>query len=493
MRDDATPTLEAQLAAVAAERDQLRHALSQLEPVVTNLSETVTQLRGVVQSLISERSANQPGLEQALTLLANDPLTHLPNRWSFQDTIDGAIARGDSPFAVLTLDVDRFSVVNASLGREAGDRLIRAVANRLLSFSGDSHVVARLDGDVFALRVNESDDLDSLARGLNHALSDPFELEGQEVFLTSSIGMSVYPKDGDTAAGLITNANVALQQAKSRRNTFVRFDPSMMQLSAERLALESGLRHALERNEFVLHYQPQVCLNTGQIVGTEALIRWNHPALGLVAPNRFIPLAEETGLIIPMTEWALRTACAQTKAWHAAGFADLRLNVNLSGRHFLHEGLIGMVLGVVLESGLDPTHLELEITESTLMQNVEPIDKMLQYMSLTGLQFALDDFGTGYSSFGYLKRFPIRTLKIDRMFLREVPHSDDDAALVAAMVAMARTLKMRVLAEGVETKEQLEFLRRAGCDEIQGFYFSRPVPPEELLILLNNGRSVIPR
>jgi EAL domain-containing protein (putative c-di-GMP-specific phosphodiesterase class I) len=323
------------------------------------------------------------------------------------------------------------------------------------------------------------------------AFKPSFNFNNQELHITPSIGIALYPDDGEDAQTLLKNADTALHRAKEQgRNNYQFYTSTMNATALERLNLESKLRYALERKEFVVYYQPQVSLKTGQIVGIEALVRWQHPDLGLIPPLKFIPLAEETGLSVPLGLWVLRTACAQNKAWQEAGYPPLKVAVNLSTRLFKQQNLIQQVAQVLQETGLDPDYLELELTEGIIMENIETAIITLKELKKMGVHLSVDDFGTGYSSLAYLKQFPIDTLKIDRSFVLDITTDPDDAMIALLIINMAHNLKLKVIAEGVETKEQLTFLRSYNCDEIQGYLFSRPVPAEELVKLLQERRTL---
>ncbi|MFC6520744.1 putative bifunctional diguanylate cyclase/phosphodiesterase [Undibacterium arcticum] len=430
-------------------------------------------------------------------LAQHDPLTQLPNRTLLQDRLSQAITyaiRYGHPVWVVFLDLDRFKFVNDSLGHKAGDQLLKTIAERLLLAVRDTDTVARLGGDEFVVVLSEhaggSLCADILKRIMD-AVASPLRLQEQQFFLTCSVGVAVYPDNGLNAETLIEHADLAMYRAKEvGRNNFQFYTPAMNAQVSERLRIESALRNALERDEFVLHYQPQVDLRTGRVVGMEALIRWRHPELGMVSPNRFISLAEETGLIIPIGAWVLRTACLQNKKWQRAGLGHFRIAVNLSARQFAQQDLTQSIADVLEETGLAPHYLDIELTESLIMTDVEHAVEILRSLKALGLQLSIDDFGTGYSSLSYLKRFPIDVLKIDRSFVHDITLDPDDAAIVVSIIALAHNLKLHVIAEGVETQEQFAYLKRHGCDELQGFYFSKPVPAEEFERLLREHKCL---
>lgn len=421
----------------------------------------------------------------------HDALTGLPNRTLFVDRLKHALKRAEwrkRSVAVLFLDMDRFKIVNDTLGHEAGDRLLQAMASRLLACVREGDTVARFGGDEFAGFLNDvasSRDVAPIVRKFLDALEPPFTIDGHELFISGSIGISLYPEDGTDTQTLMKNADTAMYRAKQLGGSTSEFYHAGMNAHAlTRLNLETGLRRALERQEFIVHYQPQFDLNSGAIVGFEALMRWENSGTEPVMPAEFIPLLEETGLIVPVGEWMLRTACAQHHAWCSAGLPPLRMAVNISGRQFDGKKLMERLKQVMQELNMPPELLELEITESILMKNAEPDIEALQAFSAMGMRFAIDDFGTGYSSLTYLKRFPIDILKIDKAFVRDITADVDDAAIVSAIINMAHSLGIKTVAEGVETAEQLGFLRRQGCDYAQGYYFSPPLPGDEIERLL---------
>lgn len=443
---------------------------------------------------ISERMQVQ---EQLRHLAHHDPLTGLPNRTLLEDRVEHALAaarRDDCAVAVLFFDLDRFKVVNDSLGHSVGDDLLRMAAERLGTVLRDCDTLARLGGDEFVLvveRLSRAADAAAVAQKLLSALAEPFMLQGFEVFATASIGISVFPEDGAGFADLLKHADVAMYRAKQAGGDSYQFyTEGMNGDSLARLDMRSRLRRALDRGEFVLHYQPRVNLETGAVTGAEALLRWNSPHAGLVSPERFIPVLEETGLINTVGAWVLRTACQQAVLWQAAGLPPLRVSVNLSARQFREHSLLRTVQAALVESGLEPRALELEITEGTLVENVERVVDTLRSLHRLGVSIAVDDFGTGYSSLSYLKRFPIDTLKIDRSFVEGVPADVDNVAIATAIIAMAGSLRLRVTAEGVETHEQLAFLHERRCAEGQGYLFSRPLPPAEFEAWLVASRGM---
>ena len=427
----------------------------------------------------------------------HDALTGLPNRSLLQDRLGQAVAyanRSAMPVWVMLIDLDRFKFVNDSMGHKAGDVLLVTVAARLRTALRDADTVARLSGDEFVVILNEHADeplCPAVVQRIMDAVAQPVMLGNKEFFVTCSVGVAVFPTEGTLSENLIEHADIAMYRAKKLgRNNFQFFTPSMNDEAMERVRIEGALRNALERDEFVLHYQPQVDMKTGQIVGMEALIRWNHPELGMVPPGRFVGVAEETGLIVPIGAWVMRTACAQNKAWQLAGYPRLRVAVNLSARQFGAADLMASLEATLAETGLDAACLEIELTESLFMSDVTPAVELLHRMKALGINLSIDDFGTGYSSFSYLSRFPIDVLKIDRSFVADITHDANDAAIVSSIIALAHNLKLAVIAEGVETLAQLDYLRSHGCDEMQGYYFSKPLPAADFEALLIEGRCL---
>ncbi len=421
----------------------------------------------------------------------HDVLTGLPNRSLLQDRLSQAVAysvRTGHPVWVMLIDLDRFKFVNDSMGHKAGDVLLMTIAARLRSALRDIDTVARLSGDEFVVILSEhADELltPEIVQRLMDAIAQPVLLGTKEFFVTCSIGVAVHAADGAAADSLIEHADIAMYRAKKLgRNNYQFYTPAMNEEAMERVRIESALRNALERNEFVLHYQPQVDLASGQIVGMEALIRWQHPELGVVAPSRFISVAEETGLIVAIGAWVMRTACHQNKLWQDAGLGRLRVAVNLSARQFGAPNLLADITAVLAQTGLDAACLEIELTESLFMSDVNLAVEVLHGMKSLGVNLSIDDFGTGYSSLSYLSRFPIDVLKIDRSFVSDIARDASDAAIVASIIALAHNLKLSVIAEGVETAEQLDYLRRHGCNEMQGYYFSRPLAADDFEQLL---------
>jgi diguanylate cyclase (GGDEF)-like protein len=411
-----------------------------------------------------------------------DALTDLPNRILFAERLERALSaaqRNQQMIGTVFLALDRFKKINDTLGPAVGDCLLKAAAGRLKECAGERDTIARFDGDEFVIllpTIKGTDDLIGIVRAINKVLSAPFLFAGHEVYVTASIGSSMSPFDGADSDTLLKNAGAALYRAKKLGgNNYQFYIPDMNEKAVKRLALESSLRRALENEEFVLHYQPVVNLASRRVVGAEALVRWRHPDLGLLQPADFIPLAEDTGLIVPIGAWVLRTACIQARQWQLEGFPDLRIAVNVSARQFQDKDLTEYVLQTLRETELESGTLELELTESSLMQNAELAAKTLQGLRLINAQISIDDFGTGYSSLGYLKQFPIDILKVDRSFVAGATTDRDDAAMVTAIITMAHNLRLKVIAEGIETEEHLEFLRLLGCDAGQGYFLGKPM------------------
>lgn len=434
--------------------------------------------------------------EQRLHHLAHfDPLTQLPNRLLFHDRFQQAlleVGRHQRMVALILLDLDRFKNINDTLGHQAGDALLDAAAKRLSSCVRKSDTVARLGGDEFSLVLSDIPDPKSaagVARKIIEVFAEPFNLDGREVFVTASMGITLYPSDGARVERLLQNADMALYRAKEQgRNNFQFFSEDMNLEVVKRLDLELALRGALERNEFAVYYQPRLDCLTGRITGVEALVRWNHPTRGVVEPSDFIYAAEETGLIVPIGEWVLRASCEQKRAWQEAGLPSVDMAVNVSARQLGQTDLVDTAVGIIADTGLDPGSIELELTETVAMKDADATIRILREFKKNGIRVCIDDFGTGYSSLSYLKRFPIDKLKIDKSFVEFCPTSPDDKAIVETVVAMAHSLKLSVVAEGVETEDQLSLLRMVNCDEWQGYYFSPPVPADEFAALLQKRR-----
>ena len=441
---------------------------------------------------VVDLSQNKQSQEKLNHLAYHDALTDLPNQVLFKDRLKQAIAlsrRNDQLQAVLLLNLDRFKTINDSLGYTAGDRLLQSVAQRLTSCVRESDTVARFGGDEFAIlltQIPRAQDAANVARAIKQALDQAFLFEDQEICVSSSIGISLYPNDGRDTAGLLKTAGAALDRAKVQGgNVFQFYTAGGTTRALKQLVLESNLRPGLERAEFFVQYQPQVDVRGFHLVGMEALVRWQHPSLGLLYPNEFVQLAEDSGLIIYLGDWVMRTACAQSKLWQDAGLTPLTLSVNFSARQFQQSTFITDVERILKDTNLDPRWLELELTESSIMKDPEEAIEKLHELKLMGIKVAIDDFGTGYSSLNYLKRFPIDTLKIDKTFVSDVCKDPHDTAIVRAIINLGHALDLTVIAEGVETKEQLQYLSALECDVVQGFLFSKALSAtafEELLV-----------
>ncbi len=452
--------------------------------------------RGVARDITARVRA-----EEDLARMAHyDALTGLPNRALLQGRLKRAMARADRShtlLAVIFLDLDQFKEINDSLGHAVGDAVLKETALRLEGCLRATDTVARLGGDEFTILledVRSKEEIARVAEKLLQSIAVPAELSGHVLHLSTSIGVTVYPQDHHDADSLLRNADLAMYHAKQEgRNNAQFYSPDMSERTEKRVDLLTRLRGAIARNELLLHYQPQVDVRSGRITGVEALLRWNDPERGLVPPGQFIPLAEDTGLIVPIGEWVLREACRQLKQWLDAGLAPLTMAVNLSPRQFRQKDLVETVAAILAETGLPPYRLDLEITESTVMYRTEEAAASLRALHELGVQISLDDFGTGYSSLAYLHRFPVHTLKVDQSFVRDIRSDRDDAAIVSTVITLARQLNLKSLAEGVETKEQLAFLRSRGCDAYQGFLFCRPQPAAEIGALLASHRESAPK
>lgn len=450
-----------------------------------------TGYRGVGKDVTAAKLA-----EARIQYLAyHDGLTTLPNRSSFSLILGQGIARArreSRQLAVLFIDLDRFKNINDTLGHDAGDAMLREVGKRLRHCVRQSDTVARLGGDEFVILLDEISAPGHVAKVARKILADigsPLDINGQEFRVSASIGVSIFPLDGSDEQTLMKNADIAMYHAKQEGRNNCQFHSETMDThSLERLALESSLRRALERNEFELHYQAKISLDTSRMTGMEALLRWRHPDLGMLPPAQFIPIAEETGLIVPIGYWVIRTACLQNRAWQDRGLPPMRVAVNLSARQFTDESLTRSIAAILKETGMDPVWLELEITESLIMHNVGRTMQVLTTLGNLGIRIAIDDFGTGHSSLAYLKRFPIDTLKIDRSFISDLPGDAEDKAITTAIIAMGKSLDLTVVAEGVETQDQLDCLRALGCDEFQGYYSNRPLPAAQFVALLQAER-----
>ncbi|MCH8618770.1 EAL domain-containing protein [Undibacterium sp. TS12] len=445
---------------------------------------------------LSDITARKDAEQKINHLAYYDALTNLPNRSLFRQLVDNALLqsqRNSSSAAIIFIDLNRFKLINDTLGHDIGNELLRQVAARFQLTLRENDIVARLGSDEFAialLDINQHFQASMVVQKLLHALNDAFMVAGHELRVGASIGISVFPQDGSEANALLQKADIAMYKAKrgagNASGSFMFYSDSMNQSMAGRLYLESSMRKALENHEFYLQYQPKVDIKSGKIIGAEALVRWQRPDKGLISPAEFIPVAEETGLILQIDAWVLDTACAQARQWQDNGVMPFRIAVNVSAREFTNN-LPVRVKEALQRHQISPEWLELEITESMLMHSAESVIAIMEQITAQGVVLALDDFGTGYSSLSYLKRFPIKTLKIDRSFIQGIPADKNDCAIAGAIILMAKQLNHKVIAEGVETRKQLDFLIRADCDEVQGYLYSRPVSAEQLLVLLNKG------
>jgi diguanylate cyclase (GGDEF)-like protein len=447
-----------------------------------------------VTVIMTNISDYKQATERAKYLAQHDPLTDLPNRYLFNDRLKQAMAHAEREsqlLALLFLDIDNFKHINDTIGHKAGDTLLKNIADRLIlcmrrtdsishSLTDNSeHLLARLGGDEFTILLTDVRNIQDpaiVAQRILNTMAKPFIIGAQEVFVTASLGIAVYPADGKDIDTLLINADVAMYQAKNQgRNNFQYYSESMNIFTVERFEIENKLRKAMDNNEFMLFYQPQIDISTGGMIGVEALIRWLQPDLVLIKPGQFISLAEQTGLIIPIGNWVLHTACAENRAWQKAGLKPLRMTVNVSGIQFGQNNFVETVSGILSDTGLEPKYLQLELTEGTIMQDSQASIKKLQSLKTMGIQIAIDDFGTGYSSLSYLKRFPLSTLKIDYSFVKDLITSPNDQAIVKAIIDLAHNFNLKVIAEGVENRKQLAFLRGCGCEGVQGHLICPPV------------------
>ena len=469
-----------------------------IERKVTPIQDPDGRVTGAVVAFHDVTAAQAKSLQMS-HLAQHDVLTDLPNRLLFNDRLTQAIALADrqgKQLAVMFIDLDHFKKINDSLGHDVGDKLLQSVAGRLLACVRRSDTVSRLGGDEFVIllsQVEHAEDAAYSARKILRALTAPHIIDNKSLDINASIGVSTYPSDGQDAEGLMNRADNAMYEAKEHgRNNYQFFRHEMHARLAERQLLEADLRCALGRNEFLLHYQPKLGLQTGEITGVEALIRWLHPQRGVIYPAQFVPIAEECGLIVPIGQWVLLEACKQAKAWRNSGLGVVPVSVNVSAAEFGAKDFLSGVRAVLIATGVQPQHLELELTETVLMRDAEAAVVTLAKLKAMGVQLAIDDFGTGYSSFTYLRRFPSDALKLHQSFVQEITVDPADAAIVSAMINLGRSLKQRVIAEGVETRAQLKFLQRNGCGEGQGFYFSPPVAAEQAGRLFKDGfREVV--
>ena len=480
-RDDTQHTYQLYSRTIAAGND---------EHNVLTLGVDVTAERHVDQALREYKS-------QIAYMTFHDPLTGLPNRSLFYDRMAKSLSRAkrtDNHLAILLIDLDRFKQINDNLGRDAGDIYLKSAANLLSEALRDTDTVARLSGDEFVVVLEDVTDacnIEKIANKILAVLSEPVDVNGEEISCTASIGVSLYPKDGDTTDKLLRSADLAMYRAKiSGKNRLQFYAKAMTESAVNYLLLENDLRKAIDNEELLLHYQPQIDLKSSRIVGLEALVRWQHPERGLISPIEFIPLAEETGLIEPIGEWVLRHACKRFQNWLDQGVDLGKVAVNLSARQFRHDDFSSIVEDALRESGLKPEYLELEITESSVMENAGKIISILNGLNEMGLSLAIDDFGTGYSSLAYLKKFPIQKLKVDRSFIKDIDTDPNDAVIAKSIIDLGHNMSLKVIAEGVERKSQTTWLTDKGCDQVQGFFYSKPLDEEALLRMVRDEKRV---
>ncbi|HYE36752.1 putative bifunctional diguanylate cyclase/phosphodiesterase [Methylocaldum sp.] len=495
------PYLRLQISREALRKSEARFQdLLKFEPDGILLTDSAGNIVMANAKAVARDIAEQKQYEAMLKFQAtHDSLTALPNRSLFRNRLERAMLRAQRAgglVAVLLVDLDDFKNVNDTLGHNIGDELVKLIGARLKAALREGDTVARLGGDEFAVLLPHIADplfAGRKAQALLDAIAQPCRIENHYIFISASIGITLYPNDGDDVHGLLRNADMSMYKAKEEEEERCKFQFYTAEMDArlqERLEIVNDLRKALDQGEFTLHYQPRVSLVTGRICGVEALIRWRHPEKGSIAPGKFIPIAEETGLIVPIGNWVFRTACAQAKAWRDKGLSFNRMAVNLSARQFAQPDLVEVVAAIVDQTGLSPQTLELEITESMLMRDRSMAIEVLRRLKQLGVYLAVDDFGTGYSSLSYLKQFPLDYLKIDQSFVRDLIEDPDDARIVEAIIVLAHSLNLGVIAEGTETPEQIAFLRARRCDEMQGYYFSKPAPADEVEAMLATGKSL---
>jgi diguanylate cyclase (GGDEF)-like protein/PAS domain S-box-containing protein len=461
---------------------------------ITERKQAENELVKANAGLVNEIELRKMAQNEIESLAYYDHLTGLPNRLLLLNNLNQAIAlarRIEKPIGIMYMDLDDFKAINDTMGHQQGDELLKAVAHRLVNILRKSDTVTRMSGDEFIIMVpnlGTVDHIEKVAAKVIAAFREPFELIQQEVYVTASIGIAIFPTDGQTGDELIKNADVAMYKAKDQgKNQYVLCTPIMKEIVAENMKLSNGLYRALEKNELEIYYQPQVCVSTNKIIGLEALLRWNHPEFGMVPPGKFIGLAEHTGLIIPIGEWVIRTVCRQSKTWQEKGIAHIKIAVNMSLVQFLNPKIAGQIRGILEETNLSPQYLELEITESIAMRDTEHIINVLNEFREIGMYVSIDDFGTDYSSLRYLKLLPINRIKIPMPFIQGIGVNKKDEAIIKAIIVLARNMGMDIIAEGVETQQQKEFLTKRSCDVIQGYYCYRPMPVREIEALLKNN------
>lgn len=490
LKETVEPLVSGKQALVSLEGFQRRKDGSEY-PIQARIQLSSFQKTPTLVAIVQDNTERKEMEEKILNMAYYDGLTSLPNRNLLDDRLKMAIAQADRNkrlVAALLLDMDNFKRINDTMGHGIGDQLLQHVAKRLNSCLRREDTIARMGGDEFVVLLpglESENDAALMAMKLLECLKKPFKIEDQEIFITFSIGVSFFPADGKDPQSLLMNADAAMYRAKEKgKNTFQNYNPSLVFQVARQRVLESGLRRALENDEFILHYQPKINVRTEKIVGVEALIRWQCPESGLISPGEFIPVAEESRLIIPIGEWALRTACRQLKIWQELGFSSLGMAVNLSGHQFNQKNLVPMLIDILENTGIDARNLELEFTESLLMDNSEAVIAKMGRLSDLGIQLSIDDFGTGYSSLTYLKSLPIKILKIDQSFVQDLA-TEANVVITKAIVSLAKTLKFKTVVEGVETEEQKNFMKALGCDVMQGYLFSKPLPANEVTKLIS--------
>lgn len=470
---------------------RVKERTQELQKMNIQLQQEVVERKSVEKELTTNK-------ENLVRVAHFDSLTTLPNRFFFNEMLTKIVnhaKRKKNQFAILYINLDSFKTINDALGHAVGDLVLKEMAGRFLNITRAGDILARLGGDEFVLLLTEIDHpkfASSVAEKILKICSEPLKTNGHEFVLTSSIGICTYPEDGASLEDLLKNADMAMHKAKQAGGGVFQYYTKEMDLDAhERIKLEAALRKAISNNEFLLHYQPKLQLSDGTVMGVEALIRWQSPTLGLISPEKFIPLAEETSLILPIGEWVLREACRANKLWQEQGYKPITVAVNLSAKQFRHSNIEQVVASILAETKLDPAYLELEITETAIMDNVSTAVDTLNTIEEMGVKITIDDFGTGYTSISYLKQFPVSVIKIDRSFIKGLPDSQDDASITTAVIALAHSLNIKVVAEGVETSQQLQFLTEQGCDMVQGYYFSQPLAETNILTQLTKVHSEV--
>lgn len=504
-RDPSTSTIPFIFLTAKADKMDMRQGMQLGADDYLTKPFTIEDLLGAIAARLEKQAILQEHFDRETEQTASrmeyfarhDELTSLPNRVLFHDSLQQAVSHARQQrqtLALIFLDIDQFHIINNSLGHDIGDMVLKAVAERLKVMIPNHDMVARLRGDVFAVILVDvaETELKDTAQNIIHKMSQPYKIYGHEIFTTCSLGITIYPNDQLEVDGLIKNADTAMYHAKETgRNDYKFYKSELNDRSAEFMALENSLRRGLDRAEFRLFYQPQICLSTGKIVGAEALVRWQHPELGIISPDKFMHLAESTGLILRLSEWVIHTACAQYAAWEANGVNLSRLAINLSGQHLRQANLTELFKTMLRDHNLQHQNLELEITESIISKDTDAILALFSELRHMGIRIAIDDFGTGFSSLSYLKTFPVDTIKIDQCFVRDVTSDRHDAAIAIAIIDLAHSLSLNVVAEGVETQAQLDFLTQNHCDQMQGYIFSPAIPAEQFERMLAEGKYFV--